>query len=1046
MSNKKYLNQDPHTVLKEVWGYESFRENQLEAITDILEGNKDVLFLARTGLGKALHKETLIPVYPKGFKTMLEIKVGDTVFSKDGIPTKVTHKFQPKINKHYKITFLNGEVIKCCKDHLWTLSDESVVNTDKLFNIFNKTKVVELVKKDFVKYPSIDITSNIINKSSWYSKGSISSLPDSFIYNSKNYVLEALEGILLESGYREGDLYIVKHPNINVLGVLKQLLSILGITYKFVSLFDFEHIILFESKKILCTTFKKNLSSYLKYLKEEENISLEVGSLDTIVDMEIIKDNKDDYYCIAVEDESKTFLITKSYIPTHNSLVFQLPALIKPGMALVISPLLALMSDQVVAANKKGIRACTINSTLTKKQKTEVLEGIKQGDYDICYIAPESLISITMLEFLKEYGNISFISIDESHCHPPETLVATDKGQIRLDKIEDYLQDSIKALSYNIETKKYEYKEILRVYKNENKEKLVKLSVKNGNKAPKYLISTASHEYHTKSGEYKQAKDLKVGSNLTSFKTYNYAFSPTKNQLSFIVGSILGDGGLDKRTETTMRIRFVHSKSQENYLRWKYSFLSYPHTPVRETVNQGFSDSLMYHFTSPVFEVKEAVESVKWGTQRTKLPQWVFDCFDEKSLAIWIMDDGSISDQLYSISCNSFSKEFAQTWSDFLNKKFKLTSRVGISRDKYPTLYFNKSSSIKIKELITPYVPSCMSYKLGQKDNPFYLDWQEKPEITTLYREVISTETLINTYDYMYDLEVADNNNYVIFSTDGQTPILVHNCTSQYGHDFRPDYQKVGGVLRAEFPNVPIIALTATADKVTKEDIIKTLKFDKEHTGFEFKTYTQDLDRPNIHYHVYERIGNGYKQLLNILSDVPKTEKVIIYCSTKNGCDEVSRFLNTQGFKARPYYSTVKKKDKEKFTQEFSEGKVQIMCCTSSFGMGVDEEVRVVVAIALPTTLEDTVQYFGRAGRSGEKAHAYLLFDKKKDVNFQKWLISQSVVNPSRKKVVLGKIEQVGTFASSKDCYRTQILKYFDQEYPKDSCGTCSNCIKKITL
>lgn len=837
MSNKKYLNQDPHIVLKEVWGYESFRENQLEAITDILEGNKDVLFLARTGLGKALHKETLIPVYPKGFKTMLEIKVGDTVFSKDGIPTKVTHKFQPKINKHYKITFLNGEVIKCCKDHLWTLSDESVVNTDKLFNIFNKTKVVELVKKDFVKYPSIDITSNIINKSSWYSKGSISSLPDSFIYNSKNYVLEALEGILLESGYREGDLYIVKHPNINVLGVLKQLLSILGITYKFVSLFDFEHIILFESKKILCTTFKKNLSSYLKYLKEEENISLEVGSLDTIVDMEIIKDNKDDYYCIAVEDESKTFLITKSYIPTHNSLVFQLPALIKPGMALVISPLLALMSDQVVAANKKGIRACTINSTLTKKQKTEVLEGIKQGDYDICYIAPESLISITMLEFLKEYGNISFISMDETHCFKGSSSIITNQGYLTFSKL------------YEI---------------------------------------------------YCKGKELPLA--LTCDDDYSLNYRPILNIF----------------------------KNQPT-----------------ETIKLNFSDG-----TSLV---------------STKTHQIFYEGMSEKRAGSLSLDDRLIT-------LKNFEPEYIQ---------------------------------------------------------------------------INSIEKHTHTEEYLYDIEVDEHHRYFVLAEDdngNQTPILVHNCTSQYGHDFRPDYQKVGGVLRTEFPNVPIIALTATADKVTKEDIIKTLKFDKEHTGFEFKTYTQDLDRPNIHYHVYERIGNGYKQLLNILSDVPKTEKVIIYCPTKNGCDEVSRFLNTQGFKARPYYSTVKKKDKEKFTQEFSEGKVQIMCCTSSFGMGVDEEVRVVVAMALPTTLEDTVQYFGRAGRSGEKAHAYLLFDKKKDVNFQKWLISQSVVNPSRKKVVLGKIEQVGTFASSKDCYRTQILKYFDQEYPKDSCGTCSNCIKKITL
>lgn len=837
MSNKKYLNQDPHTVLKEVWGYESFRENQLEAITDILEGNKDILFLARTGLGKALHKDTLIPVHPKGFKTMFELKVGDTVFSKDGIPTKVTNKFQPKIKKHYKITFQNGEIIKCCKDHLWVLKDNSTVNTEQLFKIYKENTFVELVKKDFIKYSSIDITSDIVSKSSWYTKGAITSLPDSFIYNSKNYVLETLEGILTEAGYKEKDLYIIKHHNLNTLNTVKQLLSILGITYKFISLFDLEYIILFESKEILCKTFKKNLSSYLKYLQEEENIDLSINLVDTITHMEVISDNKEDYYCIAVEDETKTFMITKSYIPTHNSLVFQLPALIKPGMALVISPLLALMQNQVISANKKGIRACTINSLLTKKQKYEVLEGIKQGAYDICYIAPESLISITMLDFLKEHGNISFISVDESHCFKGTSSIITNNGAKTFSELYEMFYRGIElplALTCDNDHN-LQYKPILNVFKNQATD-TIKLNFSDGTS----LVSTKTHQIFSEDMLEKRAGSLSLDDRLITLKNYE-----------------------------------------------------------------------------------------------------------------------------------------------------------------------------------------------------------------TEYIQISSVEKHTHTEEYLYDIEVDEHHKYFVLAEDdngNQTPILVHNCTSQYGHDFRPDYQKVGGVLRAEFPNVPIIALTATADKVTKEDIIKTLKFDKKHTGFEFKIYTQDLDRPNIHYHVYERVGNGYRQLLNILSDIPKTEKVIIYCSTKNGCDETSRFLNTQGFKSRPYYSTVKKKDKEKFTQEFSEGKVQIMCCTSSFGMGVDEEVKVVVTMALPTTLEDTVQYFGRAGRSGEKAHAYLLFDKKKDVNFQKWLISQSVVNPNRKKIVLDKIEQVGSFASSKECYRIQILEYFDQEYPKDSCGTCSNCIKKITL
>lgn len=671
---KKYLNQDPHAVLREVWGYPDFRENQLEAIQDILNGEKDILFLARTGLGKALHKDTLIPVYPRGYKTMEALSVGDTVIAADGSPTKVMGKFQPKVDKIYELTFQSGEVIKCCKDHLWVLKDGSTVDTDHMYALFQDGPVA-LMKKERVKYPSIDLTSDVRSKSEWYAKSLITSLPDSYIYSQ--YARDVLEGILIELGYRSGNTYVVKSPNINVINTLREVLSILGLVYKFVSLFEYEYVVLFESEEVLCQSFKRNLDSYLRYLREEENIDTSVSDTDTVQGMRMIRDNPDDYYCITVDHPTHTYMATESFIPTHNSLVFQLPALIKEGMAIVISPLLALQYDQSIAAQKKGIRAYTYNSTLTLRQKRDVRQKVEAGEVDLLYIAPESILSMSLLEFLQE-SSISFIAMDEAH------------------------------------------------------------------------------------------------------------------------------------------------------------------------------------------------------------------------------------------------------------------------------------------------------------------------------------------------------------------------CTSQYGHDFRPDYQKVGGVLRSTFPDIPIIALTATADEVTKTDIIKTLKF-----GPKYKSYVQNLDRPNIHYHVYERIGNGYKQLLNILSDAEG--RIIVYCSTKKACDDLSYFLNTKGYKSRPYYSTVKKKDKQKYMEEFSEGKIQVMCCTSSFGMGVDEEVKVVVCMALPSTLEDVAQYFGRAGRSGDKVDAYLLFDIKKDVSFRKWLANQSVSNPNRKKIVFEKIQQVAKFAASKECYRRLILGYFGQEH-EGGCGSCSNCLNKIKL
>lgn len=128
MSDKKYLNQDPHTVLKEVWGYDNFRENQLEAVTDILEGNKDVLFLARTGLGKALHKDTKVLMADNTYKAISKIDKGDIVLGANGKPSKVLYKVKPKVKGFYKLVFKDKNTgklttTKACKDHLWVVEN-----------------------------------------------------------------------------------------------------------------------------------------------------------------------------------------------------------------------------------------------------------------------------------------------------------------------------------------------------------------------------------------------------------------------------------------------------------------------------------------------------------------------------------------------------------------------------------------------------------------------------------------------------------------------------------------------------------------------------------------------------------------------------------------------------------------------------------------------------------------------------------------------------------------------------------------------------------
>lgn len=1022
-----YRNQDPEKVLKEVWGYDSFRDNQAEAIQDIIEGNSDLLYLARTGAGKALHKDTLIPVYPKGFKRMGELLEGDTVFSREGNPTRVKQKFQPEVDKHYKLTFQNGEIVKACKDHLWVLEDGSVVKTEDL------EVPARLVSKEFVKYQHKDSSNCLITKGQWFAKGTI---PEVDIWNSRDQVMNLLEGILIELGSYVGGIYIIRSMNPYVTRVIGQILGILGISYRKVSLSDFDTAIIFLHPGILSKIYKQNLRQYLEYIAEEAEIT-PIG--DTIVQMEEIKDNPRDYYCITVDDPTKTFLITESYIPTHNSLVFQLPSLIREGLTLVISPLLALQSDQVTAAKAKGIDACLLNSTLGLKQRRETLDGIQEGKYNLCYIAPESLMNMSVLDVLR--GQVKTVVIDEAHCFPGDTRVITEDGAKSFYELE-HMSVLPKVLSKNLNTGKTEYKQIKNVFRNPF-QPLLKISL---NERSNFLVSY-NHVIFTKRGEV-LAKDLTIDDKLISFQQKSFNRQLTSNQKSFVIGSILGDGGCGVSVlKDKMRLKFVHSEKQKDYLIWKHKFLGNT-TGIKSYINQGYSDSRMYSFSSSMFPVDEVIEPVSHGTKRTYFPDWVYEGFDEKSLAIWLMDDGTCSKkEYYTIHCNSFSEEVTRKFISLISEKFAILAEFR-EYDGYSCISFNKESSAQLKNLIRPYVHPSMAYKLGEEGNPDFVDWIDR-SIPLEEIGIQGIQKVSTTYEHLYDIEVEDNHNYFIHCKRGdmfdktKEPVLVHNCVSQYGHDFRPDYQKAGTVIRATFPGVPIVALTATADEETKKDILSSLKLGSK---LPLKVYVQDLDRANIHYHIYERVGNGYKQLLGILGDLPRDEKLIVYCSTKNACDDLSRFLNKQGYKSRPYYSTVSKKDKERYAKEFSAGEATIMCCTSSFGMGIDEEVRAVVVMALPTTLEDTVQYFGRAGRSGQKSHAYLLYDKKKDLQFQRWLVTNSISNPNRKKLILEKIKQVSDFAASDECYRVQILRYFGQQYHKESCGTCSNCIRKIKL
>ena len=720
-----------------------------------------------------------------------------------------------------------------------------------------------------------------------------------------------------------------------------------------------------------------------------------------------------------------------------KSLVFQVPSVMMSGVTIVLSPLLSLMSDQVSNAGIKGLDAATYNSTMGKKQKKIVLDQLENNELDLLYIAPESILNAEMLEFIKDKVTVNFVAVDEAHCFKGSNKIYTETGNISfkdLFEIQEKGETFPLVLSSDSELKT-SFNKILKVYKNTCSPML------QINFDPRSNIKTTrNHVFMTRRGEIK-AEDLCLTDEVLTFPQKNYERLLNDSQMSFVIGSILGDGGLDSRDDFKMRISYVHSEKQKDYLYWKKSFLNTSSSRIRSFENQGYSSSTMYTFTSSVFTTEESVGSLPLGSKRESFPSWVYDNFDEKSLAVWIMDDGSYSGSSVSIHCNSFSEELSNIFSNLIQERFGIKSSVLKSRD-YFYLRFDKENSELLCNLTESFILPSLNYKIGlRSSSSCFEDWSDS-SIKLEYIPIESIKTIKDSDKFLYDIEVENNHNYFTFSTRGDTdtvinPILVHNCTSSYGSDFRPKYGQIA-ILR-EFIAAPFVALTATADTKTIEDMKKTLKLGDR--GHKLEEFYQDLDRHSIFYNVFPKIGNGYKQILNFMGQHKKEDTGIIYCLTKASVDDLSRFLYRQGIKAKPYHAGLSTKDKEANLAQWMNKEIQVIVATIAFGMGIDfPSVRYVIHANIPTSLEGFSQESGRASRDGLPSKSYLLYDPA-DSRLIKWMLKQSIKNPATLSLRLNKFAKMSQYATSKTCYRKQILNYFNQEQKEDNCNSCSNCV-----